>query len=119
MTLFILFLVWNLFFWKQVQKKTSLIFPNFRLSQALVNQEIDQVRQELLEERLKKRRAREVEDNLVKQVGGATEQMRMDRNSKEGYGKIVVFVCLFASCLQETNVSNMYPYTLRYLDSGR
>ena len=40
--------------------------------------------------------------------------MRMDRNSKEGYGKIVVFVCLFASCLQETNVS-----TLRYLDSGR
>ena len=106
-------------FWKQVQKKTSLIFPNFRLSQALVNQEIDQVRQELLEEGLKKRRAREVEDNLVKQVGGATEQMRMDRNSKEGYGKIVVFVCLFASCLQETNVSNMYPYTLRYLDSGR
>lgn len=84
-----------------------------------MNQEIDQVRQELLEERLKKRRAREVEDNLVKQVGGATEQMRMDRNSKEGYGKIVVFVCLFASCLQETNVSNMYPYTLRYLDSGR
>ncbi len=52
------------FFWKQV--------PNFRfptnLSQALVNQEIDQVRQELLEERLKKRRAREVEDNLVKQA---------------------------------------------------
>ena len=56
-------------FWKQVQKKTSLIFRT-NLSQALVNQEIDQVRQELLEERLKKRRAREVEDNLVKQVGG-------------------------------------------------
>ena len=57
------------FFWKQVQKKMSLIFPT-SLSQVLVNQEIDQVRQELLEERLKKRRAREVEDNLVKQARG-------------------------------------------------
>lgn len=89
-------------FWKQVQKKTS---------QALVNQEIDQVRQELLEEGLKKRRAREVEDNLVKQVGGATEQMRMDRNSKEGYGKILVlFACLHLVCKRQT-----YPICIHTL----
>ena len=56
-------------FWKQVQKKISQIFRT-SLSQALVNQEIDQVRQDLLEESLKKRRAREVEDNLVKLVRG-------------------------------------------------
>jgi len=64
---------------------------------ALVNQEIDQVRQELLEERLKKRRAREVEDNLVKQaiaevrvetlgiVGGEAKKLREEftRSTKE------------------------------------
>ena len=80
----------------------SLIFPT-SLSQALVNQEIDQVRQELLEERLKKRRAREVEDNLVKQARGQLSKWGWIGTPKRAMEKLLfLFACLHLVCKRQT-----------------